>query len=169
MGNKKIDLNADLGEGFGQWRLGDDAGLMDIVSTANIACGFHAGDPDIMRETLSVARDRRVAVGAHPGFDDLAGFGRRRMAISTKQMENIVAYQLGALAAVAALCGYPLTHVKTHGALGNMCAEDDELALAVARAVKAVDPSLRILVMPGQATQRAAQSLGTRFLHRNLC
>jgi UPF0271 protein len=156
---KRIDLNADLGEGFGPWRMGDDAAMLGIVSTANLACGFHAGDPEIMRATVRAAKARGVAVGAHPGFEDRPGFGRRRLPVGAAQMENIVAYQIGALAAIAALEGHPITHVKTHGALGNMCAEELDLALAVARAIRAVDANLAFLVMPGQATERAAERL----------
>ncbi|MBF9036890.1 5-oxoprolinase subunit PxpA [Rhodobacterales bacterium HKCCE2091] len=158
-----LDLNADLGEGFGPWRMGDDAAMLDIVSTANIACGFHAGDPAIMRATVLAARDRGVAVGAHPGYADLAGFGRRPMAgVTAAEVETLVAYQVGAFAGICALAGHPATHVKTHGALGNACADDDDLAAAVARAIRAVDPSLAFMVMPGTATARAAEAAGLR-------
>jgi UPF0271 protein len=157
----RIDLNSDLGEGFGPWSMGDDATMLDIVSTANIACGFHAGDPDIMRATVRLARDRGVAVGAHPGYQDLIGFGRRRLpGMSVAEVENLVAYQVGALAAICALENYPMTHVKTHGALGNVCADDDDIALAVGRAIRAVDPKLAFMVMPGTSTARAAETLG---------
>ncbi|WP_313199724.1 LamB/YcsF family protein [Rhizobium sp.] len=157
----RIDLNSDLGEGFGPWTMGDDAEMLDIVSTANIACGFHAGDPDIMRHTVRLAKQRGVAIGAHPGYMDLIGFGRRRLpGLSVAEVETLVAYQVGALAAVAALEGHPMTHVKTHGALGNVCADDDEMALAVGRAIRAVDPKLAFMVMPGTATARAADTLG---------
>ncbi|MGF9564631.1 5-oxoprolinase subunit PxpA [Neorhizobium sp. JUb45] len=157
----RIDLNSDLGEGFGPWAMGDDAAMLDIVSTANIACGFHAGDPDIMRATVRLAKARGVAVGAHPGYRDLIGFGRRRLpGVTVSEVETLVAYQVGALAAVCALEDHPMTHVKTHGALGNVCADDDAMALAVARAIKAVDPKLAFMVMPGTATARAADALG---------
>ena len=159
----RVDLNADLGEGFGPWRMGDDAAMLAIVTTANIACGFHAGDPTIMRDTVAAAKAAGVAVGAHPGFADLAGFGRRRLpGVSAREFETIVAYQIGAFAAIAALAGHPMTHVKTHGALGNMCADDDDLALAVARAIHAVDSELAFMVMPGTATERAAERIGLR-------
>ncbi len=159
----RVDLNADLGEGFGPWRMGDDDALLDIVTTANVACGFHAGDPAIMRRTVIEARSRGVAVGAHPGYADLAGFGRRPMpGITAREVEDLVAYQVGALAAICALESHPMTHVKTHGALGNACADDDGLAMAVARAVKAVDPALAFMVMPGTATERAADRMGLR-------
>lgn len=158
-----IDLNADLGEGFGPWTMGDDGALLGIVTTANVACGFHAGDPAIMRATVRAARANGVAVGAHPGYADLAGFGRRPMpGITEAEVENLVAYQTGAFAAICAMEGYPMTHVKTHGALGNACADDDGLAMAVGRAIKAVDPSLGFMIMPGTATDRAADRLGLR-------
>lgn len=161
----RIDLNADLGEGFGPWTMGDDAALLKIVTTANVACGFHAGDPAIMRATVRAARADGVAVGAHPGYDDLAGFGRRAMpGVTAAEVENLVAYQVGAMAAICALEGHPMTHVKTHGALGNACADDDTLALAVGRAIRAVDSSLKFMVMPGTATERAADRLGLRPL-----
>lgn len=159
----RIDLNADLGEGFGPWKMGDDAALLDVVTTANVACGFHAGDPAIMRATVLAARERGVAVGAHPGYADLAGFGRRaQTGVTVAEVENLVAYQTGALAGICALAGYPLSHVKTHGALGNACADDDDLAMAVARAIRAVDPGLAFMVMPGTATDRAADRMGLR-------
>ncbi len=157
----KIDLNADLGESFGPWVMGDDAAMLDIVTTANVACGFHAGDPSIMRQTAELALARGVAIGAHPGFEDLAGFGRRRiLGLSHRELENMIAYQIGALQAVSALAGHRVTHVKTHGALGNMVAEDDDMAMAVGRAIKAAGPDLLFLVMPGMATERAARALG---------
>jgi UPF0271 protein len=159
----KVDLNADLGEGFGLWKMGDDSTLLDIVTTANVACGFHAGDPAIMRHTVAEARARGVAIGAHPGYADLAGFGRRAMpGITAREVEELIAYQIGALAAICSLEGHPMTHVKTHGALGNACADDDDLAMAVARAIKAVDPALAFMVLPGTATERAADRTGLR-------
>lgn len=158
-----LDLNADLGEGFGPWKMGDDLAMLDIVSTANIACGAHAGDPQIMRATIAAAQERGVAVGAHPGYADLAGFGRRAMlGVTETEIENLVAYQIGAFAGMCAVVGCAPTHVKTHGALGNACADDDGLAMAVARAVRAVDASLAFMVMPGTATARAAEATGLR-------
>lgn len=157
----RVDLNSDLGEGFGPWKMGDDAAMLKIVTRANIACGFHAGDPNIMRSTVRLAREHGVAVGAHPGYQDLAGFGRRILAgITALELESLIAYQVGAMAAICSLEGHPMTHVKTHGALGNACADDDELALAVGRAIRAVDPHLAFMVMPGTATARAAARLG---------
>lgn len=161
----QIDLNSDLGEGFGPWRMGDDAAMLGIVTTVNIACGFHAGDPETMRATIEAAKVNGVAVGAHPGFADLQNFGRRRVAgLGARETENLVAYQIGAFAAEAALAGHRPSHVKAHGALANMIAEDDTLALAVARAVKAVDPTLMLMVMPGMATERAADKVGLKAM-----
>ncbi|BAU93647.1 LamB/YcsF family protein [Methylorubrum populi] len=156
----RIDLNADLGEGFGPWRLGDDARLLDIVTSANIACGFHAGDPDIMVETVAAARARGVAVGAHPGFHDLRGFGRTRIQESPRRIERDIAYQIGALQACAALAGARVTHVKAHGALANLSNEDEAVADALARAVAGVDPGLALVVMPGLAAERAGARAG---------
>ncbi|MCX7342335.1 MAG: 5-oxoprolinase subunit PxpA [Hyphomicrobiales bacterium] len=157
----RIDINADLGESYGRWKMGDDDAMLSIVTSANIACGFHAGDPEIMRGTAALARAKGVAIGAHPGFADLQNFGRRRVpGLSAREVENLVAYQTGAMLAMAALDGHRVTHVKTHGAMGNMCAEDDDLALAVGRGLKAADPTLRWLVMPAAATERAATKLG---------
>ncbi|MBF9031067.1 5-oxoprolinase subunit PxpA [Rhodobacterales bacterium HKCCE3408] len=163
---KSLDLNADLGEGFGPWKMGDDGAMLDIVSTANVACGAHAGDPRIMRATIAAARDRGVSVGAHPGYADLAGFGRRPMpGITESEVENLVAYQIGAFAGMCALEGYRATHVKPHGALGNAAADDDGLASAVARAIRAVDPDLAFMAMPGTATARAAETAGLRPIY----
>ncbi len=159
----RIDLNADLGEGFGPWKMGDDDGMLDVVTSANVACGFHAGDPAIMRQMAGAARKKGVALGAHPGYPDLIGFGRRPMHDpQARDIENWVAYQTGAFQAVCALAGAKATYVKTHGALGNACADDDALALAVARGIRAVDPELAFLVMPGTATERAAERMGLR-------
>jgi UPF0271 protein len=160
----KIDLNADVGESFGPWTMGDDAAMLDIITTANVACGFHAGDPEVMRRTTELARLKSVAVGAHPGFADLLNFGRRRVAgVTPRELENLIAYQVGAFAAIAELSGHRMTHVKTHGALGNMCNDDEELALAVGRGIKAAAPSALFLVMPGLPTEKAAQRLGLSY------
>lgn len=154
----RIDLNSDLGEGFGPWKMGDDDRMLDIVTSANVACGFHAGDPDIMVGMATRAKARKVAVGAHPGYHDLIGFGRRPMAgVTGREVESLVAYQVGAFQAICALAGYRMTYVKTHGALGNACNDDDSLADSVARGIAAADPDLVWLVMPGTPTERAAE------------
>lgn len=160
----RIDLNADLGEGFGAWRMGDDAGLLDIVTSANVACGFHAGDPDIMVETAAAARARGVAIGAHPGFLDLRGFGRMRIQESPRRIERDIAYQIGALQACTALAGARVTHVKAHGALANLSNEDEAVAEALARAVAGVDRSLVLMVMPGLPAERAGERAGLRLM-----
>lgn len=140
-----LNLNADLGESFGAWRMGADEALLDVVHSANVACGFHAGDPLVMRRTVAAAARRGVSIGAHPSYPDLQGFGRRRMDIAPAEVEAQVIYQIGALAAMAQAEGTRVTHVKPHGALNNMACEDPVLAACVARAVKAVDPALILL------------------------
>ena len=155
-----IDLNCDCGEGFGPYALGDDRAMLDIVTTANVACGFHAGDPDIMAATFTLARERGVAVGAHPGFADRAGFGRRAMAQTQAEVERLVAYQIGAAMALAAQAGHAITHVKSHGALGTIAMMDDGMARALARATKAVEPRLAFLAIAGTALERAGEAEG---------
>lgn len=142
---KRINLNADLGESFGAWTMGSDAELLQIVGSANIACGFHAGDPLVMRRTVRLALDAGVSLGAHPSFPDLQGFGRRAMHLPAAELEAMIIYQIGALAGVAQAEGGRLTHVKPHGALNNMACEDAQLAQAVVRAIKAFDQQLILL------------------------
>jgi 5-oxoprolinase (ATP-hydrolysing) subunit A len=156
----QIDLNSDLGESFGRWTLGDDEQVMQSITSANVACGYHAGDPGVMRETVRKARDMGVAVGAHPGFPDLAGFGRRNMAASPREVEDFVLYQIGALAAIAAAEGVRLQHVKAHGALYNMAIRDRPLADAIAHAVVSFDPSLILFGLPGTELLRAGEAAG---------
>lgn len=158
----KIDLNSDMGEGFGRWRIADDDGLMDVISSANIACGFHAGDYAIMNRTVQLAKEKGVGIGAHPGLPDLMGFGRRSMSISDADMEAMMVYQIGALQAVAALHGHRVTHVSYHAAFGNMANADEGLALRLARAIAALDRELTVFCMPGQLTERAAEKAGIR-------
>ncbi|MGE0462834.1 MAG: LamB/YcsF family protein [Vicinamibacterales bacterium] len=158
----RIDLNSDLGESFGAWQMGHDEALMPAITSANVACGFHAGDPGVMRETVQLARAHGVAVGAHPGFPDLAGFGRREMRCSPREVEDMVVYQVGALAAVAAAQGVRLQHVKAHGALYNMACRDEALAEAIARATALVDPGLVLLGLPGSALLAAGTRHGLR-------
>jgi 5-oxoprolinase (ATP-hydrolysing) subunit A len=156
----QIDLNADLGESFGRWTLGHDAEMMQSISSANVACGFHAGDPGVMRETVRLAKAHGVAVGAHPGFPDLVGFGRRNMAATPREVEDFIIYQVGALAGIAAAEGVRLQHVKPHGALYNMAVRDRALADAIARGVAAVDKSLILFGLPKSELLRAAQAAG---------
>lgn len=142
---KRIDLNCDMGESFGAWTMGADAAVMPWVSSVNIACGFHAGDPTIMRETVAAAVAAGVAIGAHVGLPDLAGFGRRAMAVSAQQVYDFTVVQIGALQAVARAQGAELTHMKPHGALYHMAEDDVAIGEALARAVRDVDPSLRLV------------------------
>lgn len=142
-----IDLNADLGEGFGVYRVGDDEAMLDIVSSANVACGGHAGDPEIMAQVFAAARTRNVNLGAHPGFADLWGFGRRVIPCSTTQIEHLVAYQIGAAQALATCAGTRINYVKVHGALANLTETDEDVARAVLGAVRAIDPGLAILAI----------------------
>ena len=158
----RIDLNSDLGESFGPWTMGADEALMSSITSANIACGFHAGDPGVMRKTIALAAAHRVAIGAHPGFPDLVGFGRREMQVSPGDVEDMVLYQVAAIAGVAAAAGVPLQHVKAHGALYNMAAKDDALAAAIARAVAAFDRSLILFGLPGSALLREGERAGLR-------
>lgn len=146
-----IDLNADVGESFGAWAMGDDCTLIKHVTSANIACGFHAGDPGIMRATIALAREHHVAIGAHPGFDDFRGFGRRELRMAPQDVEDIVVYQVAALAGMAAAQGVTLRHVKPHGAMYNMAARDRLLADAIARAVATVDRGLVLVGLSGSA------------------
>lgn len=157
-----IDLNSDLGESFGRWSLGDDALVLRNITSANVACGYHAGDPGVMRRTVRAARDAGVAVGAHPGFPDLVGFGRRSMAATPGEVEDFVLYQVGALAAIAAAEGVRLQHVKPHGALYNMAIRDRGLADAIARAVASLDRSLILFGLPGTELLRAGEAAGLR-------
>jgi UPF0271 protein len=158
----RIDLNCDLGESFGAWAMGADEAVMPAISSANIACGFHAGDPSVIRWTLRLARHHGVAVGAHPGFPDLAGFGRRDMHIAPSEVEDLVLYQVCALAGMAAAEGLTLSHVKPHGALYTMAARDESLADAVARGVAVADPRLVLFGLPGSKLLDAGNAHGLR-------
>jgi UPF0271 protein len=155
-----IDLNSDVGESFGAYSLGADADVMRSITSANVACGFHAGDPDVMRRTVRLAREAGVAVGAHPGFPDLVGFGRRELRASPRDVEQMVLYQIGALEGIARAEGVRLSHVKAHGALYNMAAVDRALADAIARAVRAFDGSLVLFGLPGSELIRAGEAEG---------
>ena len=158
----RIDLNSDMGESFGAYTIGHDAGLMKSVTSANIACGFHAGDPSVMRQTIRLAKASGVAVGAHPGFPDLVGFGRRELNATPRETEDLVLYQLAAIAGVAAAEGVRLQHVKPHGALFNMAVRDRGLADAIAKAVVAFDRSLVLFGLPGSEILAAGRAQGLR-------
>jgi len=159
---RSVDLNADLGEGFGAYRIGDDAALLGVVTSANVACGLHAGDPEIMAETFRLAKAGGVAVGAHPGFPDLWGFGRRVLPYSAGEIERLVAYQIGAAAALSALAGHPIAYVKLHGALANLAVADADVAAASVRAIKGVDASLACLAIAHGKQERCARDAGLR-------
>ena len=156
----RADLNCDMGESFGAYTIGADEAVMPSITSANVACGYHGGDPGVMRRTVRLAREAGVAVGAHPGFPDLQGFGRRDMRFAPQDAEDLVLYQIGALAAIARAEGVRLSHVKPHGALYNMAVRDRSLADAVARAVSAFDPSLIFFALPGSELARAGAALG---------
>jgi 5-oxoprolinase (ATP-hydrolysing) subunit A len=157
-----IDLNADLGESFGAWHMGHDQALMASITSANVACGFHAGDPSVLRQTVALAAANGVAVGAHPSFPDLVGFGRREMHVSPSEVEDLVLYQVAAVAGVAAASGTRLQHVKAHGALYNMAVRDRGLANAIARATAAIDRTLILFGLPGSELIKAGQEAGLR-------
>jgi len=155
---RSIDLVADLGEGFGPWRMGDDDALLEIVSSANVACGFHAGDPQIMDRTVAECVRRGVNVGAHPSFPDRVGFGRRTMDLTADEVRTDVVYQLGALAGFAAYHGTRLTHVTPHGRLGNLVGVREDYARAVVDAIRHVDPALRVLAQDGCLADAAREA-----------
>lgn len=156
-----IDLNSDLGESFGPWTMGDDAAMLSIVTSANVACGGHASDPETMFRTLELARDNGVNVGAHPGFNDREGFGRRVIPMSSAEIGRMCAAQIGALMGIAAQVDVPVTHVKPHGALGNLAARDRNVADAIVAAVQKIDPKLAILAISGTQCEQAARAAGT--------
>jgi UPF0271 protein len=158
----RIDINSDLGESFGAYTIGNDAGLMQAITSANIAAGFHAGDPSVLRDTIRLAKAHGVAVGAHPGFPDLVGFGRRELNVTPRQAEDFVLYQVAAVLGVAAAEGVAVQHVKPHGALFNMAVRDADLASAIARAVAAIDKSLILFGLPGSEILRAGRAAGLR-------
>jgi len=161
-----IDLNCDLGESFGPWEMGNDAAMIELATSVNIACGFHAGDADIMRHTVDLAKARGVSIGAHPGYRDLHGFGRRPFpGMKASEIENLVAYQIGALQAIATAAGHKVTHVKAHGALANVAFEDDTTAQAIAEGVKAVDPNLVFVVLPHSRLVKAGERANLPMVH----
>ena len=161
-----IDLNCDLGEGFGAWQMGNDGAMIDLATSVNIACGFHAGDPETMRKTVGLAKARGVNIGAHPGYRDLHGFGRRPVfGLTSAEIENLVAYQIGALQAIATMAGHKVTHVKAHGALSNVACEDDMTARAIASAIKAVDRNLVFVVLANSPLVQAGDAMGLPMVH----
>jgi len=160
---KTVDLNADMGESFGDWVMGNDAALLDVVTSANIACGFHAGDPDVMAKTMRLAIQKGVGIGAHPGFPDLHGFGRRRMHISPDSLRNLIHYQLGAAQAMAHAAGGKLQHFKLHGALANMASENPDMARTCYKAALDIAPEIIILVLACTPMQIVVEDLGCNW------
>jgi len=158
----RIDINSDVGESFGAYTIGHDAGLMKAITSANIAAGFHGGDPSVLRETIRLAKANGVAVGAHPGFPDLVGFGRREIQVTPKETEDFVLYQVAAVVGVAAAEGVKVQHVKPHGALFNQAVRNRELSDAIARAVAALDRSLILFGLPGSEILNAGRAAGLR-------
>jgi UPF0271 protein len=160
-----VDLNSDLGEGFGAWPMGNDDAMLGLATSANVACGFHGGDSDIMLKTVKLAKARGVSIGAHPGYRDLHGFGRRPVpGLTSSEIETLVAYQIGALQAVAALADHKVTHVKAHGALSNVGCVDAMTARAIAQAIKAVDRELIFVVLPNSELVHAGDAAGLRMV-----
>jgi len=163
------NLNADMGEGFGAYSIGNDDAILKIIRSASIACGFHAGDPVTMRKVVQRAKEEGVSIGAHPGFNDLWGFGRRRIDMRPDDLECMIAYQIGALNALAAYVGDKVTHLKPHGALNNIAAENADYALAIGRAIKAVDRDIIYVALSGSEMEKAGRKLGLRVAREGFC
>lgn len=159
-----IDINCDMGESFGAYILGRDAEILEYISSANIACGWHAGDPMVMERTVRMAKEKGVAVGAHPGYPDMVGFGRRRMDLTPKEIENYLLYQMGALDAFARAHGWPLQHLKAHGALSNLGFVDLEVAKTMARAAARFSREIIFVALAGSVMVQAAKEVGVRFV-----
>ncbi|WP_170427151.1 LamB/YcsF family protein [Ruegeria arenilitoris] len=159
-----VDLNADMGESFGPWKMGDDENLLKIITSANIACGFHAGDPDVMAKTMKLAAENGVGIGAHPGFPDLQGFGRRNMKVPHDSLRNMVRYQLGAAMGIAKAVGTKVRHLKLHGALANMCSIDLDMARACYQGALDVDPDIIVMVLAVTKQEEAARDLGCKWV-----
>jgi UPF0271 protein len=159
----RINLNADIAEGWGAYEIGNDAALMKIIKSASVACGFHAGDPNTMHRLCTLAAKEGVSIGVHPGFNDLWGFGRRQIRMSPTELEYMVSYQIGALEAMARYAGLKVTHLKAHGALSNMAAVEEGYAMAIGRAIKTVAPDLIYVALYGSEMERAAHKLGLRL------
>ncbi|MHA6691644.1 LamB/YcsF family protein [Devosia sp. A449] len=160
----KLDINSDMGEGFGNYSVGDDAAILGSVTSANVACGFHAGDPSIMAHTVAMAKQGGIGIGAHPGLPDLLGFGRRTMAVDPKDMRNMLIYQIGALQGFAAAAGHEVTHVSYHAAFGNMATANRELADVMTQAIAAVDRDLIVFSMPDTEVEFSARAAGLRTI-----
>lgn len=159
----QVDLNADMGEGFSQYQIGCDGQLIQHISSANIACGWHAGDPQVMDKTIAIAKKFGVGIGAHPGYPDLLGFGRRNLSVTPDEQYAYVLYQLGALSAFAKKHAMEIQHLKAHGAMYNMAANDIRLAVALCRAIKDFDPQIILLGLAGSMLLAAAEDVGLRF------
>src|SRR5258706_7557805 len=155
-----VNLNADIAEGWGAYDIGNDADLMKIIKSASVACGFHGGDANTMHRLCMLAKEQGVSVGAHPGFNDLWGFGRRRIQMKPRDLEYMVAYQIGALQAMASYAGLKVTHLKAHGALNNMAAEDEGYAMAIGTVIKIIDRNIIYVALYGSQMQKAAEKLG---------
>ncbi len=160
----RIDINCDMGESFGVYKLGRDQEVMDFISSANVACGWHGGDPMVMEQTVRMAKEKKVAVGAHPGYPDLLGFGRRKMDLTLNEIENYMLYQMGALYAFAKSHGLPLQHIKAHGALGNVAFVDLEASKAIARAALRFSKETIFVALAGTVMVQAAKEVGVRFV-----
>lgn len=161
----RVDINCDLGESYGAFKVGYDAEIMPHITSANVACGFHGGDPNVIAQTVRLAKENIVAVGAHPGFPDLMGFGRRNMSLAVEEVKNIVVYQVGALEAFAKAAGVTLQHVKPHGALYNATAENEAYAKAIIEAISAVDPKLILFALANSRMAKTASEAGLRVAH----
>ena len=159
-----VDLNADMGESFGPWKMGDDDSLLKIITSANIACGFHAGDPDVMAQTMALAEQNGVGIGAHPGFPDLQGFGRRNMKLPHASLRNLVRYQLAAAMGMARAVGTKVRHLKLHGALANMCSVDLDMARACYQGALDVDPDIIIMVLAATQQEQAVRELRCKWV-----
>ena len=159
----RVDLNADMGESFGPWKMGDDARLLQTVTSANIACGAHAGDPDVMAETMRLAMENGVGIGAHPGFADLHGFGRNRISLPRSSLQNSIRYQVAAAVGMARSIGASVRHLKLHGALANMASEDEQLARDLYDAALSVAPDLIVMVLAATAQEDAVRALGCLY------
>ncbi len=159
-----VDLNADMGESFGPWKMGDDESLLKIITSANIACGFHAGDPDVMAKTMALAAQNGVGIGAHPGFPDLQGFGRRNMKVPHDSLRNLVRYQLGSAIGMAKAMGTEVRHLKLHGALANMCSVDIDMARACYQSALDVDPDIIIMVLAVTKQEEAVRELDCKWV-----